>query len=225
MARIRLEPERHGPYRIRMGRYLAFLAMVPVFIVVSALNGSRNVDAPEPTPTPKPTPDARFIQFAGECKTYGLAYRDPSSDAQDRKRVFGEPDDPGKLTQVSFMGYIVQVHEKVAPCLDAVERDLKDQGTTYQVKEIGGYREERKDRPYWFHQYGAGVDINPATNPICTADLGGDYEHVEEPARCRSEQPYDLPQSWIDTFERYGFYWGGNYEKGKDYMHFEWHGE
>lgn len=174
-----------------------------------------------PTPTPA---DPRFEQFKGACSQYKLAFKEPSENAADRVAVFGPADNPAHLASVDFFGYAVQVNRRVAPCLEAVVRDLTAQGTAYHVVEVGGYRKERADRPYWFHQYGGAVDINPATNPICTGDLGGSYEGVEEPGRCALDKPYDLPQAWVDTFERYGFYWGGNYERGKDYMHFEWYG-
>lgn len=212
----------HIPARFRPSLVLVGV-VVGLFGLYSVTNSTASVaDLPQSTPTPA---DPRFEEFKGECKTFGLAYEGAEDSAEDRVKVFGPANTKENIALVYFFGHEVLVHDKVAPCLEAVEHDLEAQGTTYQVKEIGGYREERADRPYWFHQYGGGVDINPATNPICTADLGGDYEGVPEPSRCKSERPYDLPDEWIKTFERYGFYWGGNFSEGKDYMHFEWHGE
>jgi hypothetical protein len=168
-----------------------------------------------------PTPDPRFIQFHGDCQTYGVAYEDPDDSIEDREKVFGKANDQNNLIEVSFFNYAVTVHRKVAPCLLAVQRDLQDQQTTYVIKEVGGYREDRPDRLYWFHQYGAAIDINPAQNPQCLKFRRG----VDPAGRCTQDKPYDIPESWVETFERYGFYWGGNFDDTKDYMHFEWHGE
>lgn len=172
-------------------------------------------------PTSKPTPDARWQQFHGECQTYGVAYADPRSREEDRVKVFGPPDTPENRTEVAFFDYIADVHKKVAPCLEAVQRDLLDQGTTYKVRQLGSYREERADRLYWFHQYGGAIDINPVQNPQCLESGEG----LDVAGLCGNEKPYDMPEEWVETFERYGFYWGGNYRRTKDYMHFEWHGE
>ena len=171
-------------------------------------------------PTPPPS-DPRWQQFHGACTTYGVAYREPSDDGDDRVREFGSPDTAANRIKMSFMGFEVDVHKKLAACLAAVERDLRDQAVPYVVKEVGAYREERDDREYWYHQYGGAIDINPSQNPLCYED--GEPTGPADP--CLQERPYDLPDQWIETFERYGFYWGGRFEKHKDYMHFEWHGE
>ena len=191
--------------------------------VITGGRGSAEIaKVAQPTPTPA---DPRFEAFKGDCTTYGIAYEDPGENAEDRVKVFGPPDTEANLTTVAFFDYAVTLHPKVAACLEAVERDLIDQGTTYRIKEIGSYREERADRPYFFHQYGGAIDINPRTNPQCLEDLDDGREGVGNTDRCGLDRPYDLPDEWIETFERYGFYWGGNFSEGKDYMHFEWHGE
>lgn len=175
-----------------------------------------------PKIVPSPTPDPSFEQFKGECKRYGLAYGDPSENVDDRIKEFGPANAQENFITIAFFDYAIVVHRKVAPCLLAVERDLRAQGTTYRVSEIGSYREEpREDRQYWYHAYGAAIDINPDQNPQCLEEREG----VDREGRCASDKPYDLPDEWIKTFERYGFYWGGDYETNKDYMHFEWHGE
>jgi hypothetical protein len=207
-------------------RPIALLVAVCVIIlgINSITSGSKKVSK---TPTPAPTPiDQRFEDYNGTCTTYGVAYEDPGENAADRVKVFGPPDQTDTYETVDFFGIAVDLHPKVAACLEAVQRDLIHQETTYKVNEVGGYREEKADRPYFFHQYGGALDINPATNPQCLGDLSQDArEGVDARGRCDLAKPYDLPQEWIDTFARYGFYWGGNFSEGKDYMHFEWHGE
>lgn len=173
-------------------------------------------------PSPRATPpDPRFEQFKGVCRSYGLAYRNPGFNPEDRIAVFGQPNTPANLVQTRFFGQSVTVHQKVAPCLEAVERDLRDEGTTYRVRKVSSYRAEREDRLYWYHPYGAAIDINPDTNPQCLRNGSG----VDPLKRCSLDKPYDIPREWVETFERYGFYWGGNFGTTPDYMHFEWHGE
>ena len=206
-------------------RSLVIVIGLLVFLLV-ACNRLTGDSSPIALPTPTPTPaDPRFEAYHGLCTTYGVAYEDPGENAEDRIKVFGQPGNLDLYRTVDFFGIAVQVHRKVANCLDAVIADLEAQGTTYQVREVGAYREERPDRPYFFHQYGGALDINPSTNPQCLADLNDGREGAGGSQRCDLAKPYDLPQEWIDTFARYGFYWGGNYSEGKDYMHFEWHGE
>lgn len=196
----------------------SFLVIACVFLLHTVKVQGSPLSLPAATPTP---PDPRFELFKGTCTTYGPAYKGSAMDAEKRKKVFGRPDDPSNLVDISFFDYAVQVHKKVAPCLTAVERDLKAQDTSYVIEEIGAYRPEREDRPYWFHQYGGAVDINPSTNPQCLETRIG----VDPLSRCAEDKPYDLPKEWVETFERYGFYWGGHFSRTKDYMHFEWHGE
>lgn len=205
-------------------RPLLLLGVIAVFIGAVMLLTSSEQIAILPSPTPTPV-DQRFEDFNGTCTTYGVAYEDPGDNPEDRVKVFGQPDQTDLYETVDFFGYAVDLHPKVAACLEAVQRDLVNQGTTYKVKEVGGYREDTQNRPYFFHQYGGAIDINPTTNPQCLGDLEEGREGVDARGRCDLDKPYDLPQEWIDTFARYGFYWGGNFDEGKDYMHFEWHGE
>lgn len=206
-------------YRGRRKRQpLKWLLIIPILIfgAYAVLAKESQVAIPVPTPTPA---DPRFEQFKGECTTYGIKNTRIGS-AEDREKVFGTANDKASLVTVDFFNYAVQVHRKVAPCLEAVQRDLKNQGVAYEIHEIGGYRPEREDRPYWFHQYGAGIDINPPENPQCLDDGEG----VDPAHRCDTDSPYEIPKEWVETFRRYGFYWGGDYPEKKDYMHFEWRG-
>lgn len=156
--------------------------------------------------------------FSGDCRAKGLAYGSPSTSQADREAVFGKADGKSHIEEVTFFGKSVKVHEKVAACLRAVEKDLKAQETNYDVRVIGGLRWPPDDLG-WFHPYGAAIDINPDDNPHC-----GGIDPYDPKGLCGKDKPYDMPKSWVDTFKRYGFYWGGRFSS-PDYMHFEWHGE
>ena len=117
------------------------------------------------------------------------------------------------ITSTTFMGKSLKVNKKIVGCLKAVEDEIKASGSTYAIKEIGGFRSERgtgqvaTDAGY--HWYGAAIDINPKENP---------YGDGSQPL------PHDMPQAYIDAFHHHGFSWGGNWPRPKDYMHFEFNG-
>ncbi|MEX2209779.1 MAG: M15 family metallopeptidase [Patescibacteria group bacterium] len=169
-------------------------------IVRSAVNTGAPADAGEDCPEDSGP--------AGECTANGIAFGLPGSNVGDREKVFGKANSAAAKQPVSFFGHDIQAHRKVVPCLEAVEREIKQKGLdNYKVRSIGGYHPRPGDPLYYFHMYGAAVDINPDTNPYCKCDT------------------HDIPDSWVRIFEKYGFFWGGNFRTTKDWMHFEWHGE
>lgn len=147
-------------------------------------------------------------EFSGECTANGIAFGLPGSSQADREAVFGKANSAAAKKPLTFFGKSLQAHEKVVPCLKAVEAEIKAKGLDdYKVRSIGGYHPRPGEPLYFFHMYGGAVDINPDTNPYCDCDT------------------HDIPDSWVKIFEKYGFFWGGNFRTTKDWMHFEWHGE
>lgn len=183
------------------------LIAAPIALGLALMGGSGGKPASEPSG-----------DFSGECKANGIAYGLPTSSQADREAVFGKADGKSNIVKGSFFGKEVQLHKKVLPCIQAVERDLKAQGTNYSVREPIPSLRWPPDNPGFFHPYGAAVDINPSDNPMC-----GQFDPKN---LCGSGNSLtDIPKEWVRTFEKYGFFWGGNYRTTKDYMHFEWHGE
>ena len=117
------------------------------------------------------------------------------------------------LTTVDFLGHSVQVHKLAAACLQAVVNDIKKANINYEIKAIGGYREEKGGGNVavqdGYHYYGVAVDINP--------DQNGFYQGG-------ASHPYDIPKQYVDIFHAHGWSWGGNWNSVKDYMHFEFNG-
>lgn len=156
---------------------------------------------------------------SGSCSANGVVYSGQYSQDQLAK-IFGNPGTQSShpemganLTTVDFLGRSVQVNKLVAPCLTAVAQDIKAGGINYKINEIGCYRYDPDSPPAniglkSYHTYGAACDINPATNPFVSGGTA----------------PYDIPQAYINAFNRHGFKWGGEFNSIKDYMHFEWHG-
>ena len=160
-------------------------------------------------------------QYSGECKANRIAFIEQPGQSGLTK-LFGGPGpggSGGKQKSVKLLDETVQVHEKVAPCVEAVERERKAKGVNYKVTSgIGGYRyPDGQLGSDSFHEYGAAIDINPETNPYC-----GNGQVVGNAAYCSKP---DMPKELVKIFKSHGFYWGGDFRSVKDYMHFEWHGE
>jgi D-alanyl-D-alanine carboxypeptidase-like protein len=131
---------------------------------------------------------------------------------------------------VHFMGLPLLVHAKIAPALACVEHRLKKEcskaGDRYQARAIGGFRTENSYRGAEVsnHLFGIAIDIDPNRNPCC-----GCVAPWPEHKACQgsAESIFDrteLPRCWIDTFEKYGFYWLGRDPQLRDTMHFEFLG-
>lgn len=131
-----------------------------------------------------------------------------------------------KTTQ--FMGLSVTVHEKIIPALKCVEAALKASpaGNEYHPHAMGGIRFKNtyKGVEVSNHVYGIAVDIEPDRNTCC-----GCVAPWNENPLCKQKdktvwQRMAMPKSWVETFERYGFYWLGH-DVLQDTMHFEFLGE
>ena len=131
---------------------------------------------------------------------------------------------------IQFMGLSISVHKKVAPALACVERRLRktctDANDRYRPRAMGGFRTENSYRGVEVsnHLFGIAVDIDPERNPCC-----GCVAPWPEHKACQGDassvfERTELPRCWIDTFERYGFYWLGRDPQLRDTMHFEFLG-
>jgi hypothetical protein len=131
---------------------------------------------------------------------------------------------------VTLLGKSIQVHKLALPAFEAVAKTLdqykvskdtyKFPSKTYKIKNVGAYifrcnvnastsgktdtcSPGCKLSP---HAFGIGVDINTEEN-------------------CNGCKQYDMPKEISDTFEMYGFRWGGHYPLIGSYidpMHFEY---
>jgi hypothetical protein len=152
-------------------------------------------------------------------------------------RIEGAPyEELNKATAASqaqgmrFMGLPISVHKKVAPALACIEHRInrkctksKDRSKPYA---IGGFRSENSFRGMDVsnHLFGIAIDIDPDRNPCC-----GCVAPWPEHKACQGDvssvfERTELPRCWIDTFERYGFYWLGRDPQLRDTMHYEFLG-
>lgn len=141
----------------------------------------------------------------------------------------GNPHPPKHYAKAtSFMGMNVQVHEKIIPALKCVEAALKSNGAgnEYKPHAMGGirFRNTYKGVEVSNHVYGIAIDIEPDKNTCC-----GCVAPWNEHPLCKQKgksvwERMVMPRSWVETFEKYGFYWLGH-DVLQDTMHFEFLGD
>lgn len=127
-----------------------------------------------------------------------------------------------------FMGFSIQVNRRVVPALRCVEQALMagPAHLEYRPHGIGGIRFHNTYRggEVSNHVYGIAIDIDSDTNTCCGC-VGAWAKH---PACSKHVETIfermSMPRSWVETFERYGWYWLGH-DVLQDTMHFEFLGD
>jgi hypothetical protein len=127
----------------------------------------------------------------------------------------------------TFMGMTLSLSKRVIPALQCVEAALKQEGldARYHPKSASGIRFQNTYRGAEVsnHVYGIAIDIEPNENTCC----GCVSPWNKHPLCKKKGTPYDrmaMPRSWVETFEKYGFYWLGH-DVLEDTMHFEFLGD
>lgn len=138
------------------------------------------------------------------------------------------PKSPAQLSKATtFFGLPVVMHERVILALECVEEQLKRDCAAhdYRPRNLSGLRKKNTyvDGEVSNHVYGIAIDIDPLKNPCCKC-----LEPWSSSERCRGNKTVwermAMPQCWVQTFERFGFYWLGH-DVLEDTMHFEFLGD
>ncbi|MCL2777392.1 MAG: M15 family metallopeptidase [Polyangiaceae bacterium] len=128
----------------------------------------------------------------------------------------------------TFMGLTIQVHEKIIPALKCVEAALKANGAAdeYRPHSAGGirFRNTYRGLEVSNHVYGIAIDIEPDKNTCCGCVAPWPNHPLCKAKNKTVWERMAMPKSWVDTFERYGFYWLGH-DVLQDTMHFEFLGD
>lgn len=130
-----------------------------------------------------------------------------------------------------FFGLPLSIHRAVEPALRCVEKRIRATcqrgGDRYTPRAVGGFRDRNTYRggEVSNHMFGIAIDIDPERNPCC-----GCVEPWPQHPACQThgssaEESAALPKCWIESFERYGFYWLGRDPQLRDTMHFEFLGD
>jgi len=127
----------------------------------------------------------------------------------------------------SFLGLPIQLNKRIIPALKCVEAALTTTGLekTYKPSGLSGIRFSNTYRGVEVsnHVYGIAIDIDPSRNSCC----GCVAPWPNHPLCKKKGTPYDrmaMPRSWVEVFEKYGFYWLGH-DALQDTMHFEFLGD
>ena len=127
-----------------------------------------------------------------------------------------------------FMGMSVSVHERIIPALKCVEAALVSSGagSEYKPRAMGGMRFHNtyKGIEISNHVYGIAVDIEPNVNTCCGCVAPWNKHPLCQDKTKSVWERMAMPKSWVDTFEKYGFYWLGH-DVLQDTMHFEFLGD
>ena len=131
------------------------------------------------------------------------------------------------VVDLRFFGRGVRMNRRVAPALRCVEESIKVQcaNDPYEPRVLDGLRTRNTfhNNEISNHTFGIAIDINPNENSCC-----GCVPPLSEWPRCKvpgtAYERARIPKCWIDTFERYGFYWLGH-DVLEDTMHFEFLGD
>ncbi|MBX3186711.1 MAG: M15 family metallopeptidase [Labilithrix sp.] len=128
----------------------------------------------------------------------------------------------------TFMGMTVQVHERIITPLKCVEAALKSgpAGNEYKPRAMGGIRFKNTYRGVEIsnHVYGIAIDIEPDRNTCCGCVAPWPDHPLCKANKKTIWERMAMPKSWVDTFERFGFYWLGH-DVLQDTMHFEFLGD
>lgn len=116
----------------------------------------------------------------------------------------------------------VTMHKKLKTEVQAIFKEMADAG----FKVIGGdisYRTWGTDAgfsppfPQSAHTYGHAFDVNPEQN-YCIYGNGQTVGSHYSPG----SDPYSVTPQIINIWKQHGFYWGGDWNSPKDYMHFSY---
>jgi D-alanyl-D-alanine carboxypeptidase len=122
---------------------------------------------------------------------------------------WGKPCPTGRITTFTAGGISLTAHEAAAPIFAAFIEHIVGRGypVAGAVKDDWGYncRQIAGSGSWSWHAWGLAIDLNALKNPMGPSLVT------------------DMP-SWIDDVAgRYGLFWGGNFNRRKDAMHFELH--
>jgi hypothetical protein len=135
---------------------------------------------------------------------------------------------PTYSEKTTFMGLPVEINQRIIPALRCVEQAIKANcgSSPYAPQSLLGYRGKNSfhNGEVSNHVYGIALDIDPSRNPCChCVDPFPDHPACKRAGASIYER-MEMPKCWIDTFERFGFYWLGH-DKLEDTMHFEFLGD
>ncbi len=116
------------------------------------------------------------------------------------------------------------INKKVAKNVQAIFDEIYQLDIKFPIKILKGYGYRKvggvglsRSTLMSMHAFGVAIDINPG-------DYDNDYFLGAGNDLRDKSNPYCIPDEVIDIFEKYGWYWGGNFSICADTMHFQYLG-
>lgn len=115
----------------------------------------------------------------------------------------------------------IQVNKKLSGVVKQIFDDIYNLPQQFPISDVSAFRE--KD-PCINHPAGAAIDINPEQNYYI--QLAKDGTVIQQVGKYYkpNDDPYSVTPEVIKVFQKYGWDWGGNFPRSKDYMHFSYLG-
>jgi hypothetical protein len=161
----------------------------------------------------------RAIQWRTDHYGWFRGFGRPAPDAQPPSAF---------VVETTFMGLPIKMHRKVVPALHCAEEDIKRSCADhpYTAHALAGIRMRNTYRggEVTNHAYGIAIDVDPSINTCCgCVPPWNDAPACKRPAKTEYDR-MAMPECWVHSFERYGFYWLGH-DVLRDTMHFEFLGD
>lgn len=120
--------------------------------------------------------------------------------------------------------YTIKIHKDLVESVKAIFREIYELDIRFPIKYMVGFRYRKvggvglmSSRYMSVHSFGAAIDINPS-------DYDNDYYLGAGNDMRDRTNPYCIPDEVIAVFEKYGWFWGGNFSICADTMHFQYLG-
>ena len=199
-----------------------------------APNSQKNEETKKPDTTsvilPTESNDARYQYIFGTNAQVYTIYSLPASfntEAKARKQMTTIKVPVWKMTAsggryASSMD--LTINKKVAKNVQAIFDEIYQLDIKFPIKVLKGYGYRKvggvglsRSTLMSMHSFGVAIDINPG-------DYDNDYFLGAGNDLRDKSNPYCIPDEVIDIFEKYGWYWGGNFSICADTMHFQYPG-
>ncbi len=109
----------------------------------------------------------------------------------------------------------ITCHKSLASSIQAAYKEMKAKGFRAFSNGCYNWRKMTGSSTYMSnHSFGIAIDINPSYNPYTKASTSSTWQSAPS---C-----YKIQGEIVAIWKKYGFYWGGDYNGLKDYMHFEY---
>lgn len=105
------------------------------------------------------------------------------------------------------------VHRSLASTIKQIFEEMKKIKFPVRKSDTAGYvwRQMASSASISHHSYGCVIDLNWQSNPMVGVTSGSYLPGVDR---------YSVTPQVVQIWKKHGFYWGGDWSKSKDYMHF-----